>query len=137
MATNQIGVGHVCDRVELKVRPKLDQSFRTDQPLGIYLQFYNFKVDDKTHKNDASILIKVTQGDHEIARVVESGDQLNETGEQVTIHDLVPLSAFAPGQYHLEIQATDQITKQTISRSSDFTVKAIPASTSAQNAPGR
>jgi hypothetical protein len=79
----------------------------------------------------------VTQGDHEIARVVESGDQLNENGEQVTIHSLVPLSAFAPGQYHLEIQATDQITKQTISRSSDFTVKATPVGTSAQNAPGR
>ncbi|HYB60298.1 MAG TPA: GWxTD domain-containing protein [Methylomirabilota bacterium] len=136
VATNQIGVGQFVIG-DLKVRPKLDQSFRADQPLGIYLQFYNFKMDDKTHKNDASIMIKVTQGDHEIARVVESGDQLNENGEQVTIHSLVPLSAFAPGQYHLEIQATDQITKQTISRSSDFTVKATPVGTSAQNAPGR
>jgi GWxTD domain-containing protein len=136
VATNQIGVGQFVIG-ELKVRPKLDQSFRTDQPLGIYLQFYNFKVDDKTHKNNASITIKVTQGDHEVARVVESGEQLNENGEQVTIHSLVPLSAFTPGQYHLDIQATDQISKQTISRSSDFTVKETPASTSAQNAPGR
>jgi len=136
VATNQIGVGQFVIG-ELKVRPKLDQSFTSDQPLGIYLQFYNFKMDDKTHRNDASIMIKVTQGDHEIARVVESGDQLQENGEQVTIHSLVPLTAFAPGQYHLEIQATDQITKQTITRSSDFTVKAAPPSTSAQNAPGR
>ena len=115
----------------------MDQDFRADQPLGIYLQFYNFKMDDKTHKNNASITIKVTQGNRELASVVESGGELNENGEQVTIHSLVPLSAFAPGQYHLVIQATDQITKQTISRSSDFTVKAAPASTSAQNAPGR
>jgi GWxTD domain-containing protein len=136
VATNQIGVGQFVIG-ELKVRPKLDQAFQTDQPLGIYLQFYNFKMDDKTHKNNATITIKVTQGVHEIARVVESGDQLNENGEQVTIHSLVPLSAFAPGQYHLDIQATDQISKQTISRSSDFTVKETPASTSAQNAPGR
>jgi len=136
VATNQIGVGQFVIG-ELKVRPKLDQSFNNDQPLGIYLQLYNFKMDDKTHKNDASITIKVTQGDREIARAVESGEELNENGEQVTIHKLVPLSAFAPGQYHLEIQATDGITKQTITRSSDFTVKAAPPSTSAQNAPGR
>jgi len=136
VATNQIGVGQFVIG-ELKVRPKLDQSFNNDQPLGIYLQLYNFKMDDKTHKNDASITIKVTQGDREIARVVESGEQMNENGEQVTIHSLVPLTAFSPGQYHLEIQATDEITKQTITRSSDFTVKAAPASTSAQNAPGR
>ncbi len=136
VATNQIGVGQFVIG-ELKVRPKMDQDFRADQPLGIYLQFYNFKMDDKTHKNNASITIKVTQGSRELASVVESGDQLNENGEQVTIHSLVPLSSFAPGQYHLEIQATDEISKQTISRSSDFTVKATTASTSAQNAPGR
>jgi GWxTD domain-containing protein len=135
VASNQIGVGQFVIG-ELKVRPKIDQTFREDQPLGIYLQFYNFKTDDKTHKNDASILIRVTQGDHEVTRAVQSGEQLGETGDQVTIHSLVRLAGFAPGQYHIEIQATDQISKQTISRSADFTVKPTPARTSAQNAPG-
>ncbi|MGO9642854.1 MAG: GWxTD domain-containing protein [Candidatus Acidiferrales bacterium] len=136
VASNQIGIGQFVIG-ELKVRPKIDQTFREDQPLGIYLQFYNFKMDDKTHKNDASILIRVTQGDHEVTRAVQSGEQLGETGDQVTIHSLVRLTGFAPGQYHIEIQATDQISKQTISRSADFTVKPTPARTSAQNAPGR
>jgi hypothetical protein len=45
-----------------KVRPKLDAEFHSDQPMGIYLQFYNLKVDDKTHKNDLSLDVKVSQG---------------------------------------------------------------------------
>jgi len=139
VASNQIGVGQFVIG-ELKVRPKIDQSFFTNQPLGIYLQFYNFKVDDKTHKNDASIVIRVTQDGldgREVIRGVQTGEQLGQNGEEVTIHSLVALSSLTPGQYHLQIEATDQLTKQTLTREAVFTVKEPPVSTSAQNAPGR
>jgi predicted phage tail protein len=49
----------------------------------------------------------------------------------------VGLTALAPGQYHLEIQATDQISKQTVTRASDFTVTPPAATAAAQMTPGR
>ncbi len=39
-----------------KVRPKLDASFTTADKMGIYLQVYNLKPDEKTHKSDASFI---------------------------------------------------------------------------------
>jgi GWxTD domain-containing protein len=40
---------------DVKVRPKLDQAFLSSDNMGVFLQVYNLKVDDKTHKPDASV----------------------------------------------------------------------------------
>jgi GWxTD domain-containing protein len=137
VASTQIGLGQFVIG-DTKVRPKLSQSFTSDQPLGVYLQLYNFKVDDKTHKNDASIAVRLTKNGQTISNLVKSGEDMHQTGNQITIQDVVALNSLAPGQYHLEIDATDQISKQTITRASDFTVTPPAAPVAAQMAaPGR
>jgi len=51
---------------------------------------------------------------------------------------LLPLATLAPGKYTLEINATDTLSNQTISRTAEFTVKAPPETKTAANAtPGR
>jgi hypothetical protein len=136
VASNQIGTGQFVIG-DTKVRPKLDQSFTSDQPLGVYLQLYNFKIDDQTHKNDASIKIIVSKNGQNLATVVKTGADLHQTGDQITFQDVMRLNTLAPGQYHLQIQATDQISKQTVTRESDFTVTPPLATTAAQMTPGR
>jgi GWxTD domain-containing protein len=138
VASNQIGVGQFVIG-DTKVRPKLNQTFTSDQPLGVYLQLYNFKMDDKTHKNDASITLKLTntKNGQVVSTVVKTGADLHQTGNQITIQDVVGLNSLPPGQYHLEIQATDQISKQTVTRASDFTVTPPAANAAAQMTPGR
>ena len=42
VSSKDVGVGQFV-LGSTKVRPKLDAEFRTDQPIGIYLQFYNLK----------------------------------------------------------------------------------------------
>jgi len=54
----------------------------------------------------------------------ETSEDLKQTGDQVTIERLLPLATLAPGKYTLEVNATDTLSNQTISRSADFTVKA-------------
>jgi GWxTD domain-containing protein len=105
-----------------KVRPKLDAEFHADQALDVYLQFYNLKVDDKTHKNNVSLDFKVTQGDQTVAHEVKTGDQLQQNGEQVTFEQVIAPKTLPPGKYKLEIQATDLVSNQTVSRKADFTV---------------
>jgi hypothetical protein len=39
----------------------------------------------------------------------------------------VKLSTLAPGKYKLEVQITDNLSKETITPTADFTVKAPPA----------
>jgi len=132
VSSRDVGVGQFV-LGSTKVRPKLDAEFHADQPLGIYLQFYNLKVDEKTHKNDLSLDVKVSQGDQTVAHNVETGEQLKQNGEQVTFQQVIAPKALAPGKYKLEIQATDLLTKQTVTRSADFTVTPPAVNNSAAN----
>ncbi|MBZ5700117.1 MAG: GWxTD domain-containing protein [Acidobacteriia bacterium] len=137
VSSKDIGVGQFV-LGSTKVRPKLNAEFRADQPLGIYLQFYNLKVDDKTHKNDLSLDVKVSQGQQTVAHNVKTGEQLKQNGEQVTFEQVIAPKTLPPGKYKLEIQAVDLLTKQTVSRSADFTVTPVAVnSAEANSATGR
>ncbi len=138
VSSKDVGVGQFV-LGSTKVRPKLDGEFHSDQPMGIYLQLYNLKVDDKTHKNDLSLDVKVSQGQQTISHDVKTGEDLKQNGEQVTYEHVIGPKALPPGKYKLEIQATDQLTKQTVSRSADFTVTppAVMAKAAADTTTGR
>ena len=69
----QIGLGQFV-LGSSKVRPRLDGSFATTDKLGIYLQVYNLKPDDKTHKNNATFTYTVKKGDQQVMQFKESSD---------------------------------------------------------------
>ncbi len=121
VSSKDVGVGQFV-LGSTKVRPKLDAEFHSDQALGIYMQFYNLKTDEKTHKNNMSIDVKVSQGEKTVSDEVKTGEELKQTGEQITFEELIAPKTLPPGKYKLEIQATDHVTNQTVSRSADFTV---------------
>src|SRR5712692_5969909 len=121
-----------------KVRPRLEGDFTTADKLGIYMQVYNLKPDDKTHKSSATFQYTVKKGNEQIMQFRETSEEMKQTGDQVTIERLLPLSTLAPGKYSLEVNATDTLSNQTISKTADFTVKASPETKTAANAaPGR
>jgi hypothetical protein len=121
-----------------KVRPRLEGDFTTADKLGIYMQVYNLKPDDKTHKSSATFQFTVKKGNEKIMQFKETSEEMKQTGDQVTIERLMPLATLAPGKYSLEVNATDTLSNQTISKSADFTVKAAPETkTAAAATPGR
>jgi len=121
-----------------KVRPRLEADFTTADKLGVYMQVYNLKPDDATHKSSATFEFTVKKGNESIMQFKETSVEMKQTGDQVTIERLLPLATLAPGKYTLEVNATDTLSKQTISRTADFTVKAAPETkTVAKAAPGR
>jgi GWxTD domain-containing protein len=132
VAARDIGIGQFVIG-STKVRPKLDGKFQNDQPLGIYVQFYNLKVDDTTHQNNLSLDIKVTQGQQTVDHLVKTGAELKQTGDQVTYKQLIPAKALPPGKYQLEIQATDLLTKQTVTRTASFTITPSAQTSAAAN----
>jgi len=118
---------------DVKVRPKLDEVFTSDQPMGVFLQVYNLKVDDKTHKPDASVQFRVLKDkDPNPIKVYNlPASEIPQHGEELTLEDRVPLNSLAPGKYKLEIAITDNLAKQTITPYQEFTVKAAPAASQA------
>jgi len=121
-----------------KVRPRLDGDFLANEKLGIYMQVYNLKPDEKTHKSSATFQFTVKKGNQQVMQFKETSAEMKQTGDQVTIERLLPLATLAPGKYTLEINATDTVSNQTISRTAEFAVKAAPETKSASNTlPGR
>src|SRR5712692_1293696 len=54
-----------------KVRPKLDGEFPSDIKLGIYMQVYNLKPDEKTHKSNATFQYTVKKGNEQVMQFKE------------------------------------------------------------------
>ncbi len=122
---------------DLKVRPKMDGAFLATDPMGVFLQVYNLKVDEKTHKADVSVQYRVLR-DKETEPLKKfdlAQDQIPEHGEEMTLQNMVTLGSFSPGKYKLEVAITDNLAKQTITPTSEFTVKppavAVAAATAA------
>ncbi len=128
-----------------KVRPRLEGDFTTADKLGIYMQVYNLKPDETTHKSNASFQYTVKKADQKadqppIMQFKETSGEMKQTGDQITIERLLPLATLTPGKYTLEVSATDSLSNQTILRTADFTVKppvTVPTKIAANTAPGR
>jgi GWxTD domain-containing protein len=132
ISAKEIGLGQFV-LGDVKVRPKMDGVFTANQPMGVFLQVYNLKVDDKTHRPDASVQFRVLK-DKQAVKVYDLPKNLiPEHGEELTLEDRVPLNTLAPGKYKLEVAITDNLAKQTITPFADFTVKAAPATSQAQS----
>src|SRR5262249_26212122 len=75
-----------------KVRPRLDGDFTTSDKLGIYMQVYNLKPDEKTHKCDATITYTVKKGEQQVMQFKETTEEMKQTGDQLTLERLLPLA---------------------------------------------
>jgi hypothetical protein len=127
VASNQTGIGQFVLN-SYRVRPRISQEFTSTDKLGIFLQLYNLKLDDGSHKTNVSVAYRITKDRQEIWRAVETPDHLHKGGEQLTIERLIPVAPMVPGRYTIEVTAIDLLTNETVIRTADFTVKPAPAS---------
>jgi GWxTD domain-containing protein len=109
---------------DVKVRPRLNDTFKRNETLGFYMQVYNLKMDPKTHHTSATIKYLITGSDKKnVVQETDSGAQLGDTGEQINIEKKLPLAALAPGHYKLQITVRDNVSEQDLVQSAEFTVK--------------
>jgi GWxTD domain-containing protein len=126
LPTQQIGTGQFVLN-SYKVRPRLSQEFSSTDKLGIFLQLYNLKLDEASHKTNISVAYRITKDQQEIWRAVETADHLHQGGEQLTIERLIPVAPLPPGRYAIEVTAVDLLTNDTVTRTADFIVKPPPS----------
>jgi GWxTD domain-containing protein len=136
VSTADIGLGQFVIG-DVKVRPRLDGTFAENDSIGVFLQVYNLKVDDKTHKADASVEYRVTKEKETQPALtfVVPASKVPEHGEEMTIENRITLASLPPGKYQLAIAVTDNLAKQTITPTADFTVKAAAGGASVAPTP--
>src|SRR6267378_2885851 len=87
--SKQIGTGQFV-LGSTKVVPRLEADFTTAERLGIYMQIYKLKPDDKTHKSSATFQYTVKKGKDQVMQFKETSQEMKQTGDQVTIERLLP-----------------------------------------------
>ncbi|MBV8808727.1 MAG: GWxTD domain-containing protein [Acidobacteriaceae bacterium] len=122
--TNSIGTGQFVIRSS-KVRPRVDDSFKQSETMGIYTEFYNLGMDQKTKKPEGSI-------EYEVVNAADNKTVLSQTEDLttipnaspflVTVEKKLPLKTLAPGKYTLKLKITDKLKNQSLTPSAQFTV---------------
>jgi len=122
--TKSIGVGQFVIGTS-KVRPRVDEVFKREEKMGIYLKVYNFGTDGDNRKPTGEVTYEVTKnGTNE--KIYEGTENVADipgaSANQVTIEKLLPLTGLAPGTYTLRVKITDKNRNQTLTPSAQFTV---------------
>jgi hypothetical protein len=124
LPTTSVGAGPFVIRSS-KVRPRVDETFKQEEKMGIYTEFYNLGMDAKTKKPSGDIKYQITN-DATKETVVEVSQDLanvpNASSSLVTVEQMLPLKKFAPGKYTLKIILTDKLKNQTVNQTAPFTV---------------
>jgi GWxTD domain-containing protein len=122
--TRSIGTGQFVIGTS-KVRPRLSDTFRRDEKMGIYFKAFNFAPDEKTQKPNGVIEYEVVKnGSNE--KIFEFSEDVGgitgASAQQVTVEKLLPLRDLAPGSYTLRLKITDKTRNQVLTPSASFTV---------------
>jgi hypothetical protein len=130
--SKQVGLGQFVIG-DAKVRPKVDQKFTSTESVNVYLQIYNLAVDPATHHSSLKLEYVISRLDgptpKDVIRQRESTGTSGHFGQQATIIRFFPLAKLEPGRYKFTLQVTDNVSNQTITPTSEFTVtRAAPES---------
>ncbi len=122
--TRRIGTGQFVIGTT-KVRPRIDDKFKRNEKMGIYVQLYNFKPDETTHKPKGSIEYEVIKNGNN-KKIFEFTEDIasieGASATQTTIEKILPLQNLEPGDYTLRMKVTDRIRNEVLTPEATFTV---------------
>ncbi len=125
--TNSIGAGQFVIRSS-KVRPRINDVFKQGETMGIYTEFYNFGMDDKTKKPQGTVeydIVNNANNETVISYKEDLADPKafpNASAFLVTVEKKFPLKNLAPGRYTLKLKVDDTLKNQSLTPSANFTV---------------
>lgn len=123
ISTREIGTGAFVIG-GTKVRPRVGETFSTDENLGIYIQFYNFQADAKTNRAVGTVELQILDSgsNRPVLQLTDDAGKLEGSASQLTVKKVLPLRALAPGAYTLILKAMDQNSGRTLTRTARFHV---------------
>ncbi len=121
--TKSIGAGQFVIRSS-KVRPRVGETFKQDETMGIYTEFYNLGMDDKTKKPEGTIEYDVLNASNQtvMTQTEDISTIPNASAFLVTVEKKLLLKSLAPGKYTLRLRVNDKLKNQSLTPSAKFTV---------------
>ncbi|MEO8096175.1 MAG: GWxTD domain-containing protein [Acidobacteriota bacterium] len=109
-----------------KVRPRIDETFKSTEVLGIYMQAYNFETNEETRKPEGNVAYKIVRnGSNEtVFEFTEDLSALSGGASQLVIEKKLPLAGLklTPGDYTLHLTVTDKRRNETLTPSAKFKI---------------
>ncbi len=122
--TRRIGTGQFVIGTS-KVRPRIDDTFRRNEKMGIYFQLYNFEPDEKTRKPNGVIEYEVIRK-KDNKMIFEFTEEVasieGASANQTVVEKILPLQNLEPGEYLLRLKVTDRLKNQTLTPEATFKV---------------
>jgi GWxTD domain-containing protein len=111
---------------DVKVRPRLGKSFSARDYFAVYLQIYNFTLDQSTFSPSFRICYQVLQGgDKKLEFIDEVGTTVQSLSpRRMVLIKRIPLDSLEPGNYQVRVEFEDRIQKTTITLEEGFSVEA-------------
>jgi len=128
--TSNVGTGNFVIGTT-KVRPRVGTGdgkpavFKRDQKANFWMQVYNLSMDQTLKKPSANIEYDIVNiaNKKAIVHMTESTAQMGNVGDQITLEKSLPLASLEPGVYQITIKVNDNVSKQEIAPSAQFTVE--------------
>jgi GWxTD domain-containing protein len=112
----------------IKILPKLDNSFPANSRMGVYFQLYNVKIDQASFSPSFDMVYSIHRGGEEILRISDTtGDSIQFLSDQrVVIVKIFDLDGLEPGTFTVKVDIKDQLTGQTLGLKERFEVIQTP-----------
>jgi len=118
-------LGNTFVRPRVAVTPATVVTFKRNQDLNFWLQFYNLGIDDATKSNSATVTYQITEaatGTVILTKQLDSKD-LGAHSDQLTVEKTLDIAGLPPGKYNVTVKLNDAISKQEIAQSAPFVVE--------------
>ena len=113
---------------DLFVRPSLDNVFAPRGELSVYLQLYNFDVDQVWLAPSVSVIYRLLNHQGEELAAVEdnTADSIHFFSEQrLVLLKRFPVGSLGPGKYKIEVTAQDHVKEESVTMRGDFELKQV------------
>ena len=108
-----------------RVRPRMNQTFKQKETMGVYAEFYNLGTDQATRKLNGTIeyqVVETTSGRTVLSQTEDLNTVPKASAFLVIAEKKLPLKMLSPGQYTLKLKIFDKLKNQTLAPSAQFTV---------------
>ncbi len=109
-----------------KVRPRIDDSFKRDEKMGIYMQIYNLGQSEETSRPEGNVTYQIARLDSPEELLLNFTEDVNSirgaSSRQVVIEKLLPLQSLEPGEYRLNLLVQDEVKNESLTPSTTFKV---------------
>ena len=109
-----------------KVRPRIDDSFKREEKMGIYMQIYNLGQSEETSRPAGNVTYQIARLDSPDELLLNFTEDVNSirgaSSRQVVIEKLLPLQSLEPGEYRLSLLVQDDIKNESLAPTATFKV---------------